>query len=1316
MCEIFKIKGYLKKIRKISEIINSSANLPIILGNKEALKIFLIIFLLIFQTFLKSSGQTTVFFENFNNSSSLPSGWSEIQVTGSDVWTINNGGYYDNGSNHPAAAYSGTRNAFLFSPTSPPSSNTRKLVTPALDLGGLTNITLTFYEARLKWGVDKDQLKVYYRTSSTGSWNQLVHYSTETTGWVQRTISLPNPSTTYYIAFEGIAQYGYGICIDDVKITATIGNDAALTNIFVENKNTVKAEIKNSGTNTLTTLDINLSVNQGNTITKSWTGSLSSGNSTTIVITNNYYFSNGTSELKAWTSNPNNTSDGNKSNDTFISKYTLIRNFPYQQGFETADLGNWTQSLTDDMDWTRYSGSTPTSYTGPSSAYEGNYYIYTEASGFSPAKKAELYSVDFDISTITNPYLELWYHMYGTQMGELHIDIDSANVWKNDITVPLSGNKGNQWFKLMVDLNNYKYLNKIRLRGITGTGFLSDLAVDDVKIIDIPAPKLGNDLRACMGDTVLLQADTGYGYQFVWKKLGATDTLSKTNKLSVVSSGVYIVIVSAPYGYSGSDTIEVSFGPLPQAKFNTVKVSSCLKNNLITFTNQSNISSGSMSYLFNLGDNTDTNTVNLQHSYAQAGQFIATLIAVSDYGCKDTFSDTIHVFPDPEAAFSINKTIQCLYDNNFSFNNQCSISSGNLSFKWYFGDNDSSSMQNPSHSYVKSDTFLVRLIAFSDKNCSDTAERNVYIMPHPVADFNINDSTQCLSGNHFIFTNKTFLSYGSLNYKWYFGGKDSSALNNPIYSFNTDGNFMVKLIATSNYGCSDSLTKIVYIFPMPVAKFSISDTSACQNQNNFIFNDLSSIKSGSLTQRLWDFGDQTSSTQTAPVKTYQNDGIYHVVLKVISDNGCADSATKDLTVYPSPQVDFSVNYPEQCLSNNYFYFTNKSGIKTGSFTSIWYLGDGTQKDSMNIHYKYGYDSVFMVKLIITSNKNCKDSLSKQIIVNPMPSARFSINKKSQCINENNYLFTNETTLKSGNYISVWEFGDGENAMTNSPAHQYQSVDTFNVKLKVISGKGCMDSVTKSVYVKPVPQAMFTINDSSQCLRGNQFSFQDQSQIQFGSLQQYWDFGDGEFSDMQNPVKSYQEPGVFKVKLRISSLFGCTDSMIRTVRVHKMPEIFLGNDTLISDTSSLLLDAGEGFKSYLWHDSSTGRFFLIDTSYAPGNYTCFVSITDSNGCSNSDTIRIEIIKINTLAENKIRQIHVYPNPAYEYINIEFPASWHKAIISLINLSGETIYSEEVYPENGHYLIKTDISQMKAGVYLIHIAENEHHEVFKLIKAK
>ncbi|HOV17075.1 MAG TPA: C25 family cysteine peptidase [Candidatus Cloacimonadota bacterium] len=164
-------------------------------------------------TVSRPTPNTTVLNESFENSGSIPLGWTQVYVSGSTAWTFVTGGY----NSHPAAAYDGTYNARLYYTSS--SGITTKLITPEINLAGAQSATLTFYHTQEKWANDQDELKVYYRTSSAGSWTQLAYYTSSIAAWTLETISLPNLSGTYQIAFEGIAKYGYGVCLDKVVVT-----------------------------------------------------------------------------------------------------------------------------------------------------------------------------------------------------------------------------------------------------------------------------------------------------------------------------------------------------------------------------------------------------------------------------------------------------------------------------------------------------------------------------------------------------------------------------------------------------------------------------------------------------------------------------------------------------------------------------------------------------------------------------------------------------------------------------------------------------------------------------------------------------------------------------------------------------------------------------------------------------------------------------------------------------------------------------------------------------------------------------------------
>ena len=97
--------------------------------------------------------------------------------------------------------------------------------------------------------------------------------------------------------------------------------------------------------------------------------------------------------------------------------------FPYQQGFESGN--DWFQSTSDDFNWTINSGGTGSSNTGPSSAYEGNYYFYIEASSPNYSyKTATIESPCFDLSNENQAFFNFNYHMYGaSNMGSLALEV-----------------------------------------------------------------------------------------------------------------------------------------------------------------------------------------------------------------------------------------------------------------------------------------------------------------------------------------------------------------------------------------------------------------------------------------------------------------------------------------------------------------------------------------------------------------------------------------------------------------------------------------------------------------------------------------------------------------------------------------------------------------------------------------------------------------------------------------------------------------------------------------------------------------------------
>ncbi|UCG15166.1 MAG: hypothetical protein JSV19_07690, partial [Phycisphaerales bacterium] len=187
---------------------------------------------------------------------------------------------------------------------------------------------------------------------------------------------------------------------------------------------------------------------------------------------------------------------------------TTVSTYPHVQDFE-AGLGDWVNAMLDDIDWTWDSGGTPSSGTGPSGDHTtgSGYYAYTESSSSGyPNKTAILNSPCFDLSPLTTPEITFWYHMYGATMGELNVEVsdDDCATWTTLWT--LAGDQGNQWFPGLIDLSAYSGTIKIRFRGVTGTSYTSDMAIDDIAVMESGGPVPG---ACCFDDGTCQELSSG---------------------------------------------------------------------------------------------------------------------------------------------------------------------------------------------------------------------------------------------------------------------------------------------------------------------------------------------------------------------------------------------------------------------------------------------------------------------------------------------------------------------------------------------------------------------------------------------------------------------------------------------------------------------------------------------------------------------------------------------------------------------------------------------------------------------------------------
>ena len=115
----------------------------------------------------------------------------------------------------------------------------------------------------------------------------------------------------------------------------------------------------------------------------------------------------------------------------------------------------------------------------------GGNYIYTEASA--PRDQGDvaiIYSSFIDLSTLTNPELNFYYHMFGANMGTLDIEIFDGSSYTNIFS--LSGDQGDQWFQTSVPISTSSNIIQFKISGTRGADWSGDMAIDNFEVREAP--------------------------------------------------------------------------------------------------------------------------------------------------------------------------------------------------------------------------------------------------------------------------------------------------------------------------------------------------------------------------------------------------------------------------------------------------------------------------------------------------------------------------------------------------------------------------------------------------------------------------------------------------------------------------------------------------------------------------------------------------------------------------------------------------------------------------------------------------------------
>jgi len=675
--------------------------------------------------------------------------------------------------------------------------------------------------------------------------------------------------------------------------------------------------------------------------------------------------------------------------------------------------------------------------------------------------------------------------------------------------------------------------------------------------------------------------------------------------------GQYTVTLIA-YNGGCTDTMKYTYITVNLPKADFTFAYSCANRLTVTFTNTS---VGNDVNSWDFGDATPlVNTASPTHTYATYGTYNVTLTVTNTAtGCTDYQTYQVLLFPlTPN--FTANPTTICA-GGSTSFTN---TTVGGSTYKWYFGDNTTSTVANPNHTYPGPGLYTVKLVATDSRGCKDSITKTNYItVSGAIVDFMGTPTSGCaaLTVN---FTDQSTSMFPITGHLWRFGDNTTSTLANPSHTYASAGTYSVTELVTDQNGCTDSFKKTNYItVNKPHAGFASADTSVCPGQNVHFTN--SSTGTATLTYS-WDFGDNTTSIATNPDHSYTNGGFYTVRLIVTDGNGCKDTLTRNnyIDVYNFHASFTMTDSFASCPP----LIDNFTSTAAGAASYAWSFGNNVTSVLQNPSTVYTYPGNYTVKLVVTSSSGCMDSTTKQVVIQG-PTGTLTYPPMQGC----QPLTVTLTTNNQNTAQVTWDMNNGyTHTDTNtSITYTYTQPGIYVPVIILSDGGNCNVAIQGHDTIKvDGVNAIANASPTVLCLSGTvQFTDSVWGSIS-GVSSIDWSFGDNTFSTGNNPTHVYTAPGVYTTKFIATTLFGCTDTVTNTITVNPPPPVNAGPDQAICLGQTTQLHAS-GASTYVWNTDPTLSCLNCDTPTAntTANATYIVTGTDSNGCFKSDTVAVTI---------------------------------------------------------------------------------------------
>lgn len=559
---------------------------------------------------------------------------------------------------------------------------------------------------------------------------------------------------------------------------------------------------------------------------------------------------------------------------------------------------------------------------------------------------------------------------------------------------------------------------------------------------------------------------------------------------------------------------------------------------------------------------------------------------------------------------------------------------GTITYReWIFGNGNTSvgNNANPTASYINGGTYDVTLIV---ANATDTATITksdfIVVFPNPIPHFSYTPSIGCKPLTVSFTNQSTVPLIGVNNYTWDFGdGSPPDSSFSPTHTYQNAGTYTVTLSIVDGNGCTASKDSIdiITVEDKPIADFTtIGPSSSCTAPFTVNFSNTSV---GNNLSYNWIFQSAGAATTTNPSISFSQTGQFNVTLIATNQAGCSDTAIKPnyITILPT-QAAFSI--PDTVCLGDSVFFQNQS---VGATSYQWSFGNGQSATQKNPFTFYNASGARVVTLIAQNGTQCSDTLTDTVYVEQV-TANFGVDTNFSCATP----FTVQYIDSSSSNVTSWKWVWGDNIPFNNntivfgqfPQRTIFSDLKTNDKLVVTTNNGCQDSISIPNLVEVATPKASLITDRIQGCAPLTVHFQDTSSSVDPIDSLIWQIDTFGISFSSQDSFTFQNPGTYRICLKVFTIRGCIDSTCTTILVGEAPQIgyFTPHDSVCAGQLSYFFDQSTDstkIDSWQWDFSDSNppsnaedpRYQFADTGWM--NLTYIVGIA---GCK--DTLQVDSV--------------------------------------------------------------------------------------------